>query len=131
MTAATSSYIPPPIVTNIAIGDKPPYQYISRRFGRGQNLDSFGYLIEFHPVSGSNIRRYSFITKDYVIGTMRYDMNTQYTSLTNQNRVHASLVRLMVHANEFDIEGIHATTNSDGQVRPCPEIIRNVINLYG
>jgi hypothetical protein len=44
---------------------------------------------------------------------------------------HASLVRLMVYANEFDIEGIHATTNSDGRVRPCPEIIRNVINLYG
>ena len=44
---------------------------------------------------------------------------------------HASLVRLMVYSNEFDIEGIYATTNSDGKVRPCPEIIRNVVNLYG
>lgn len=39
-----------------------------------------------------------------------------------------SMVRLMTYANQFDIEGLVATKNSDGVF---PELIRNVVDGYG
>lgn len=41
-----------------------------------------------------------------------------------------SVVRLLVYSNEFDIEALCATVNSDTQPL-CPELIRECVNAYG
>lgn len=85
---ASSSYRIPDIVNAVAIGTKPPYQYISRRFGRGVHVsDSEGlhYTIVFQG-KDSSIRRYSWVTPEYVMGSLTLDPDIDYTLLTDQNR---------------------------------------------
>ena len=42
-----------------------------------------------------------------------------------------SLVRLVLYANEIDIEGIIATTSTHKRSDPAPEAIRDIIGAYG
>src|SRR3954469_16323812 len=42
-----------------------------------------------------------------------------------------SLIRLMLYANEFDIEGLIASSNLGHGQRVRPELIRRVVDAYG
>jgi hypothetical protein len=42
-----------------------------------------------------------------------------------------SLVRLVLYANEIDIEGIIATTSTHKRSNPAPEAVRDIISAYG
>ena len=41
-----------------------------------------------------------------------------------------SLIRLMLHANEFDIEGLIATSNLEHGQKTQPDLIRQVVDAY-
>ncbi|MCG3115074.1 MAG: hypothetical protein LLH30_05280 [Candidatus Manganitrophus sp. SA1] len=83
---ATSSYRIPDIVTAIATGQKPPYQYISRRPGFGTHDSMGNYLVQFDAGNSSHIRRYTYATQDYVLGTMTVNPAGSYTNINRQNR---------------------------------------------
>jgi hypothetical protein len=53
------------------------------------------------------------------------------TDITNEPDDEQSLVRLLVYANEFDVEGLIATTSTWLKDRVSPETIRGHVEAYG
>jgi len=83
---ATSSYRVPDIITACAADHhRPGYLYSSRRFGMGDWKQRV-YTIEFDPDQTSNLRRDSYVTSDYVLGTLTLDPAREYNLLIDQNR---------------------------------------------
>ena len=87
LAIASSSYRPPPIVDAIATRAE-PHKYVSRRFGKGlatTDLGGLAYNVMFDGGT-SHIRRDTWWTPDYVMGTLSVDSNQDYIALLNQNR---------------------------------------------
>ncbi len=83
---ATSSYRIPAIITASAIDPaRPNYLYSSRRFGRAGSVVGDDNFITFDS-GNSNLRRDTWVTPDYTMGTLTFDMNKAYTQITDQNR---------------------------------------------
>jgi hypothetical protein len=79
---AASSYRIPDIITACASDtNRPNYLYTSRRFGQ-DGFGADGYLITFP----SHLRRDTFVTPDYTMGTLTFDMNTDYVAIVDQSR---------------------------------------------
>jgi len=53
------------------------------------------------------------------------------TDVSNEPDDEESLVRLMVYANEFDIEGLVATTSTWLKTKTREDLIRRTVNAYG
>lgn len=86
MIAAASSYRVPALITACAADPaRPNYLYTSRRFGRAGSVVGDNNFIAFDS-GNSNLRRDTWVTPDYTMGTMTFDMNRQYTQITDQNR---------------------------------------------
>lgn len=109
---AMSDWRPPEIVS-LQATQFAEHQYISRRFGLGTNtVDADGLLdydIQFSGGS-SHIRRYSYRTPSYVLGTMTFDTARDYTQIIDQNR----WMGIMFATNANERIGVHgnAVTNS-------------------
>jgi methionine-rich copper-binding protein CopC len=83
---AASSYRVPELITACATDPaRPNYLYTSRRFGREGGSVGLDYIIGFDS-GNSNLRRDTWVTPDYTMGTITYDMNRQYTQISDQNR---------------------------------------------
>jgi hypothetical protein len=98
---ATSSYRIPAIVSDMATSaTKSAFVYASRRPGQhiqdphGEG-DTLRYHIGFDQYGNSNLRRYTFNTADYVMGTLKVDASppppplsppSRYSGLNRQNR---------------------------------------------
>jgi methionine-rich copper-binding protein CopC len=83
---ATSSYRVPALITACAADPaRPNYLYTSRRFGRAGSVVGDNNFIAFDS-GNSNLRRDTWVTPDYTMGTMTFDMNRQYTQISDQNR---------------------------------------------
>ncbi len=83
---AASSYRVPALITACATDPaRPNYLYTSRRFGREGGSVGLDYIIGFDS-GNSNMRRDTWVTPDYTMGTITYDMNRQYTQISDQNR---------------------------------------------
>ena len=82
-----SSYRVPDIITASATDPaRPNFLYSSRRFGRGGNWDgNRDYTVVFDN-GDSNLRRDTWVTPDYTMGTFTVDMNKNYIALLDQNR---------------------------------------------
>ena len=79
---AASSYRVPAIITACATAPaRPNYLYTSRRFGR----EGGGSVIAFDS-GNSNLRRDTWVTPDYTMGTITFDMNRDYVQILDQNR---------------------------------------------
>jgi hypothetical protein len=85
---ATSPYRVPDIITAIATDPaRPNFLYSSRRFGRGGAWDANkDYTVVFDN-GNSNLRRDTWVTPDYSMGTLTVDMNKDYIALIDQNRL--------------------------------------------
>lgn len=84
----TSTYRIPALIREFATDpDRPNYLYTSRRWGLGgdPSPDGYGSLIDFDQ-GDSFIRRDSFVTPDYVMGTLTFDMSKDYEVGVDQNR---------------------------------------------
>lgn len=88
MIQAVSSYRIPDIITACATDPaRPGFLYTSRRFGRGGGWDSNkDYTVVFDN-GDSNLRRDTWVTPDYSMGSFTVDMNRDYIALIDQNRV--------------------------------------------
>ena len=53
------------------------------------------------------------------------------TDITNEPDDEQSMVRLLVYSNEFDIEGLIATTSTWLREKPQPEKIQKLVEAYG
>lgn len=83
---AASSYRVPAIITACAAAPaRPNYLYTSRRFGREGGSVGAGNLIAFDS-GNSNLRRDTWVTPDYTMGTLTFDMNRDYVQILDQNR---------------------------------------------
>jgi hypothetical protein len=83
---AASSYRVPAILTACATAPaRPNYLYTSRRFGREGGSVGGGNLIAFDS-GNSNLRRDTWVTPDYTMGTLTFDMNRDYVQILDQNR---------------------------------------------
>ena len=83
---AASSYRLPAIITACASAPaRPNYLYTSRRIGRDGGSTGGGDLIGFDS-GNSNLRRDTWVTPDYTMGTLTFDMNKAYCQITDQNR---------------------------------------------
>lgn len=83
---AASSYRVPEIITAGATAPaRPNYLYTSRRFGRAGSVVGSDNFITFDS-GNSNLRRDTWVTPDYTMGSLTFDMNRQYTQITDQNR---------------------------------------------
>lgn len=84
-----SSYRVPEILTAIATDkNRPNYLYSSRRFGLdgGTGAGRGTYTISFEN-ENSSLRRDTYVTPDYTMGTLTFDMKKDYCKLLDQNRV--------------------------------------------
>jgi hypothetical protein len=123
---ATSDYRPPAIVSSMAL-EPAAHAYVARHFGLGtQVTDAQGiaYTMSF-PNGNASIRRQSWHTSDYVLGSVSLDLTASYTALDNQNRamgvMFASNVndRIIVAGNGTDDDGrrgnaeIHGVSGKD------------------
>jgi methionine-rich copper-binding protein CopC len=83
---AASSYRVPALITACAAAPaRPNYLYTSRRFGRAGSVVGDNNFIAFDS-GNSNLRRDTWVTPDYTMGTLTFDMNRQYTQISDQNR---------------------------------------------
>lgn len=83
---AASSYRVPALITACATDPaRPNYLYTSRRFGRAGSVVGDDNFIAFDS-GNSNLRRDTWVTPDYTMGTLTFDMNRAYTQITDQNR---------------------------------------------
>ena len=83
---AASSYRVPAIITACATDPaRPNYLCTSRRFGRAGSVVGDDNFITFDS-GNSNLRRDTWVTPDYTMGTLTFDMNRQYTQISDQNR---------------------------------------------
>lgn len=86
MIPAVSTYRVPDIITDCATDpNRPNFLYTSRRFGRGGGWVNKDYTVVFDN-GDSNLRRDSWATPDYTMGTFAVDMNRDYIALIDQNR---------------------------------------------
>jgi hypothetical protein len=84
---AASSYRPPGVVSAMALHPR-PQSYVSRHFGLGSQLSDaqgIAYLMTF-PGGNASIRRDSWRTPSYVMGTFGVDASLSYTALNGQDR---------------------------------------------
>jgi methionine-rich copper-binding protein CopC len=83
---AASSYRVPALINACATDPaRPNYLYTSRRFGRAGAVSGYDNFIIFDS-GNSNLRRDTWVTPDYTMGTLTFDMNRDYTQITDQNR---------------------------------------------
>jgi methionine-rich copper-binding protein CopC len=83
---AASSYRVPAIITACATDPaRPNYLYTSRRFGRAGSVVGSNNFIAFDS-GNSFLRRDTWVTPDYTMGTLTFDMNRDYTQISDQNR---------------------------------------------
>ena len=83
---AASSYRVPALINACATDPaRPNYLYTSRRFGRAGAVSGYDNFITFDS-GNSNLRRDTWVTPDYTMGTLTFDMNRQYTQISDQNR---------------------------------------------
>lgn len=81
-----SSYRIPEIITACATDpNRPNYLYTSRRFGRGGNWVNNTYTVVFDS-GNSSLRRDTYVTPGYTMGTLALDMGKDYIQLIDQNR---------------------------------------------
>lgn len=112
---AASRYRMPGMLRAIAIADKKPYQYTSRRYGMGSRTPTPGgyeYTMTFDAGSDANIVRDSFVTPHFVMGTMTVDAGRDHTHLNGQNRFMGAMFATHLDAR-IAVLG-RAQTNSDG-----------------
>ena len=86
---ATSRYEMPDALTALATTTKRGFQSTTRRFGLGTRTvrsDGFDYTIEFAAQKNAGVRRDTYTTDDYVLGTLTVDPTLEYTHLNGQNR---------------------------------------------
>lgn len=107
---ATSSYRVPAILNACATDPaRPNYLYTSRRFGRAGAVNGYDNKIIFDS-GNSNLRRDTWVTPDYTMGTLTFDMNRQYTQISDQNRAMGVMFasgpnnRVMVFGKGADID---------------------------
>ena len=87
---ATSDYRVPEIIKAIATdAEKTDYLYTTRRFGQGTTDSSVESVstITFAENNSSNIRRDTYVSKEYIMGTLTFDQNDSHITVTNQNRM--------------------------------------------
>ncbi len=83
---AASSYRVPEIITACATDPaRPNYLYTSRRWGRTSGSVGEDNLVTFDN-GNSNLRRDTWVTPDYTMGTLTFDMNRDYLQIIDQNR---------------------------------------------
>ena len=83
---AASSYRVPALITASATDPaRPNYLYTSRRFGRDGGVLGDDNFITFDS-GNSNLRRDTWVTPDYTMGTLTFDMNRDYVQILDQNR---------------------------------------------
>ncbi len=85
LITSSSSYRVPPIITACASGARPNYLYTSRRFGLSGGTLGDDNFIAFDS-GNSFIRRDTWVTPDYTMGSMTFDMNRDYVQIIDQNR---------------------------------------------
>jgi hypothetical protein len=83
---ATSPYRVPAIVTDCATDPaRPNYLYTSRRWGRTSGTVGEDNFVTFDS-GDSNLRRDTWVTPEYTLGTLTFDMNRDYLQIIDQNR---------------------------------------------
>jgi hypothetical protein len=83
---ATSSYRVPAIITASAADPaRPNFLYTSRRWGRTSSTVGEDSFITFDS-GNSFLRRDTWVTPDYTMGTLTFDMNRDYLQIIDQNR---------------------------------------------
>ncbi|NQY11861.1 MAG: T9SS type A sorting domain-containing protein [Flavobacteriales bacterium] len=129
---ATSSYRPPTILEAIATNTtKPSYMYTSRRFGLDPTAT---YLVEFDG-GNSHIRRDTYVTPDYTMGTLTIDMSKDYIKLLDQNRAmgvyFSSAVndRVVVHGDGQAQDGRTGYNEINGACVPSCMVVQRDYNF--
>ncbi len=108
---AASSYRVPAIITACATDPaRPNYLYASRRFGRDGGSVATDYVIGFDS-GNSNLRRDTWVTPDYTMGTLTFDMTRAYTQLSDQNRAMGVMFASGLN-NRIMVFGKGATTDN-------------------
>ena len=79
-----SDYRPPYVLMDLALSEKGSYEYESFPVGRGTRIGKD--ILSFYMDFPSYIRRYSYITPDYVVGSMSYSRDYAYSDIQQQNR---------------------------------------------
>lgn len=107
---ATSDYRVPAIINAIANDtSKSPYMYTSRKFGMGGGWDGNQvYTVDFDN-GNSHMRRDSYVTPGYVMGTITLDPARGYISLIDQNRA----MGVFFSANVNDRIAVHGRAADD------------------
>lgn len=83
---ATSSYRIPEIITASASDPaRPNFLYTSRRWGRAGGTVGKNNFVTFDN-GNSFLRRDTWVTPDYTMGTLTFDMNRDYLQIIDQNR---------------------------------------------
>jgi len=83
---AASSYRIPAIVTACAADPaRPNFLYTSRRWGRTSGSSGENNFVTFDN-GNSFLRRDTWVTPDYTMGTLTFDMNRDYLQIIDQNR---------------------------------------------
>jgi methionine-rich copper-binding protein CopC len=83
---AASAYRVPEIITASATDPaRPNYLYSSRRWGRTSGTVGEDNFVTFDN-GNSSIRRDTWVTPDYTMGTLTFDMNRDYLQIIDQNR---------------------------------------------
>ena len=132
-----SSYRVPDIITASATDPaRPNFLYSSRRFGRGGNWDgNRDYTVVFDN-GDSNLRRDTWVTPDYTMGTFTVDMNKNYIALLDQNRtmgvMFASGVndRIMVFGKGGSAEANKSFADLSGVTRADCMVVQRDKNAY-
>ena len=107
---ATSSYRVPSIINACAsASDRPNYLYTSRRFGRAGSVVGDDNFIAFDS-GNSNLRRDTWVTPDYTMGSLTVDMNRQYAQIIDQNRA-MGVMFTSGHNNRVMVYGKGADTD--------------------
>lgn len=83
---ATSTYRVPDIITACATDtQRPNYLYTSRRWGRTSRTQGQDNFVTFDN-GDSSIRRDTWVTPDYAMGSLTFDMSKDYLQILDQNR---------------------------------------------
>lgn len=86
MIPAVSPYRVPEIITACAADPaRPNFLYTSRRWGRTSGSSGDNNFVTFDS-GNSNLRRDTWVTPDYSMGTLTFDMNRDYLQIIDQNR---------------------------------------------